>query len=549
MKKIQRQTGNASGEKRLPEAFPGFLPEASLKYPAGFAILYLRDLSRISPEKAKTITYQDDFEKMDNTVRTRFAPSPTGFMHVGNLRTALYAWLLARSEHGKFILRIEDTDRARLVENAVEVIYATLKRAGLDHDEGPDVGGEYGPYVQSERKAIYAEYAKQLVASGAAYYCFCDKQEEHDDAEAEAVPVSQGCPGNCRDLAPEEAERRVRAGEEYVIRQKIDRAGTSTFTDLVFGDITIENKVLDDQILIKRDGMPTYNFANVVDDHLMGITHVVRGSEYLSSTPKYNLLYRAFGWEIPKYVHLPLIMGRDAEGNVSKLSKRHGSVSFENLVAEGYLSEAIVNYIALLGWSPKSDREIFTLGELAEVFGIAGLNKSPAVFDYGKLRWMNSEHIKMMTPEKFAEVSFPFSGLAGSPAESKYPVIAALLQARTELLSEIPEKIAFFRELPEYDVSLFCHQKSKSTPETARETLEALLPKFSALEKWDRDSVAALLKEYAEAKQVKIGQPMWAARIAVSGQAVTPGGPGEIMEILGREESLRRMRIALEKLA
>ena len=485
---------------------------------------------------------------MDN-VRTRFAPSPTGFMHVGNLRTALYAWLLARSSRGKFVLRIEDTDRARLVRDAVAVIYATLKRAGLDHDEGPDAGGEYGPYVQSERKSIYAEYAKKLVASGAAYYCFCDKQEEHEPAEGEAAPVSQGCPGNCRDCSPAEAERRVSSGEPYVIRQKIDRAGTSTFNDLVFGEITIENKVLDDQILLKRDGMPTYNFANVVDDHLMRITHVVRGSEYLSSTPKYNLLYRAFGWEIPKYVHLPLIMGRDAEGNVSKLSKRHGSVSFENLISEGYLSEAIVNYIALLGWSPKSDREIFSLEELVAAFNLSGLNKSPAVFDYDKLRWMNAEHIKMMPPEKFAEVSFPFSGLAGSPVERNYPSIAALLQARTELLTEIPEKVAFFKELPEYDAALFCLQKSKATPETARAALTALLPKFAELPEWNRDAVAAALKTYAEEIQVKIGQPMWAARIAVSGQAVTPGGPGEIMEILGREESLRRMRAALAKLA
>ena len=482
---------------------------------------------------------------MDN-VRTRFAPSPTGFMHVGNLRTALYAWLLARSTGGKFILRIEDTDRARLVENAVEVIYATLKRAGLDHDEGPDVGGDCGPYVQSERKALYSKYAKQLVDSGAAYYCFCDKEEE--PADAESAPSTLTCPGNCRDLDPAEAAKRVAAGEPFVIRQKIDRSGTSTFSDLVFGDITIENKVLDDQILLKRDGMPTYNFANVVDDHLMGITHVVRGSEYLSSTPKYNLLYRAFGWELPRYVHLPLIMGRDADGNVSKLSKRHGSVSFENLVAEGYLSEAIVNYIALLGWSPKSDREIFALDELVAAFNLAGLNKSPAVFDYDKLRWMNSEHIKLLPPEKFAELSLPFSGLAGTVLEAKYPAIAALLQARTEKLTDIPEKIAFFRELPEYGVELFCHQKSKSTPETAKAALTELAPKFSALAEWNRDGIAALLKEYAEAKQVKLGQPMWAARIAVSGQAVTPGGPGEIMEILGREESLRRIEIALAKL-
>ena len=482
-----------------------------------------------------------------STVRTRFAPSPTGFMHVGNLRTALYAWLLARSQGGKFILRIEDTDRARLVADAVSVIYSTLKRAGLTHDEGPDVGGPCGPYVQSERKALYAEYAKKLVASGDAYYCFCDKQDE-SEVEADDVPATLGCPGSCRDLDPAEAERRAAAGEPYVIRQKIDRTQVSSFTDTVFGEITIENKVLDDQILLKRDGMPTYNFANVVDDHLMGITHVVRGSEYLSSTPKYNLLYRAFGWELPTYVHLPLIMGRDAEGNISKLSKRHGSVSFENLIAEGYLSEAIVNYIALLGWSPKSDREIFSLDELVGAFNLAGLNKSPAVFDYEKLKWMNAEHIKAMPPEKFSRLSLPFSGLENTPLTAKYPAIAALLQARTELLTEIPAKIAFFKEQPEYPVELFRHQKSKSDEATALATLTELEPKFSALPEWNRDTIAALLKEYAETKQVKVGQPMWAARIAVSGQAVTPGGPGEIMEILGKEESLRRIRRAIEKL-
>ncbi len=481
-----------------------------------------------------------------DTVRTRFAPSPTGFMHVGNLRTALYAWLLARSQGGKFILRIEDTDRARLIENAVEVIYSTLKHAGLDHDEGPDVGGPCGPYIQSERKNIYSKYAQHLIATGDAYYCFCEKQEEE---EGETASTVSGCPGGCRDLPRAEAEQRVRSGAAYVIRQKIDRTSTSCFTDLVFGEITIENKVLDDQILLKRDGMPTYNFANVVDDHLMGITHVVRGSEYLSSTPKYNLLYRAFGWELPRYVHLPLIMGRDAEGNVSKLSKRHGAVSFENLIAEGYLSEAVVNYIALLGWSPKSDREIFSLEELVEHFNLSGLNKSPAVFDYDKLRWMNTEHIKAMAPEEFATVSAPFSGLSDSPVADRYPAIAALLQARTELLTEIPAKVAFFRELPEYDISLFRHQKSKATPDTAREMLTALLPEFAALPEWTRGSIAALLGEYAAARQVKLGQPMWAARIAVSGQAVTPGGPGEIMEILGREESLRRMRVALDKLS
>ena len=339
-------------------------------------------------------------------VRTRFAPSPTGFMHVGNLRTALYAYLLAKSQDGAFILRIEDTDQARYVANAVEAIYATLKQAKLRHDEGPDVGGGCGPYVQSERRAIYREHAEELVRRGAAYYCFCDKVER----DAEEAPAG-GYDGHCRHLDPAAVAAKLAAGLPRVIRQKIDHDGSTILADLVFGDIVIENKVLDDQILLKRDGMPTYNFANVVDDHLMGITHVVRGSEYLSSTPKYNLLYAAFGWPIPHYVHLPLIMGHNPDGTVAKLSKRHGSVSFESLLAEGYLAEAIVNYIALLGWSPKNDREIFRLDELVAAFSIAGLNKAPAVFDYDKLKWMNSEHLKALAPADFAERAFAFSGI------------------------------------------------------------------------------------------------------------------------------------------
>ena len=341
-----------------------------------------------------------------DTVRTRFAPSPTGFMHVGNLRTALYAWLLARSGKGKFILRIEDTDRTRYVPGAVDIIYNTLASAGLTHDEGPDVGGPVGPYVQSERQGMYLQYAEELAKKGAAYYCFCDKKEESEEpTEEEEAPKAcpHGCGGGCENLTYEEAIAKVKAGAPYVIRQRIPSDGVTSFSDGVYGDISIENKVLDDQVLIKRDGMPTYNFANVIDDHLMGITHVVRGCEYLSSTPKYNLLYQAFGWDIPQYVHLPLIMGRDAEGNVSKLSKRHGSVSFENLVAEGYLPEAIVNYIALLGWSPKNDNEIFPLAELAEIFNISGLNKASAVFDYTKLRWMNTEYIRKTSLEDFTK--------------------------------------------------------------------------------------------------------------------------------------------------
>ncbi len=480
-----------------------------------------------------------------NCVRTRFAPSPTGFMHVGNLRTALYAWLLARSQSGRFILRIEDTDRARYVDNAVEVIYATLERAGLNHDEGPDVGGDFGPYVQSERKELYGKYAKELVARGGAYYCFCEKHEDSDDDE---TPHAGGCPGHCGELSAAEVEAKIASGASWVIRQRVPREGATTFTDCVYGEITIANKVLDDQILLKSDGMPTYNFANVIDDHLMQITHVVRGSEYLSSTPKYNMLYRAFGWEIPQYVHLPLIMGRDAEGNVSKLSKRHGSVSFENLVAEGYLPEAIVNYIALLGWSPKSDRELFTLPELAEAFQVTGLNKSSAVFDYGKLRWMNSEYIKSLAPEKFIETALPFAGIAGTPLENAWSKIAALLQSRTELLTEIPEKIAFLRALPDYGVELFDNKKSKCNAEVAKTVLTETIPQLSALNDFTIEAVNNIAADYAQKHEVKLGQPMWAIRIALAGQTVTPGGAGDIAEILGKEESLKRLDLALKKL-
>ncbi len=476
--------------------------------------------------------------------RTRFAPSPTGFMHVGNLRTALYAWLLARSENGKFILRIEDTDQARYVENAVDVIYATLKKAGLDHDEGPDKDGGVGPYIQSERKNLYRQYAEQLVVSGDAYYCFCDKCES-DDSEESVHDAADVCP--CCTMAPAAAAEKVAAGEPHVIRQRIDRSGTSTFTDAVFGEITIENKVLDDQILLKRDNMPTYNFANVVDDHLMNITHVVRGSEYLSSTPKYNLLYRAFGWDIPTYVHLPLIMGRDADGNVSKLSKRHGSVSFENLVSEGYLPEAIVNYIALLGWSPKSDREIFTLNELAEAFRISGLNKSPAVFDYAKLRWMNSEYIKAMPFAEFAAAAKPFAGISGTFLEAQWEKIAALLHSRVEVLSDCAGMIGFLQAVPEFDLSLFVHKKSKSDIENTRTDLPLIREKLANITEWNAENISGALSAFAAEHEVKAGRPMWQARIAVSGCAVTPGGPGEIMEILGKDESLKRIDAAIAR--
>ena len=486
-------------------------------------------------------------ENIHPTVRTRFAPSPTGFMHVGNLRTALYAFLLAKSCGGTFVLRIEDTDQARFVEGATEMIYATLARAGLVHDEGPDKGGEFGPYIQSERQKLYLPYAEELVKKGAAYYCFCEKQEG-ETQEAGNDP-HETCPGHCRDLDPAEAAAKAASGVPFVIRQKIDRTGKSAYDDAVFGHIEIDNDVLDDQILIKQDKMPTYNFANVVDDHLMHITHVVRGAEYLPSTPKYNMLYKAFGWEIPQYVHLPLIMGRDAEGNVAKLSKRHGSVSFESLAAEGYLAEAIVNYIALLGWSPKNDREIFTFEELVSMFKTSGLNKSAAVFDYDKLKWMNTEYIKAMAPADFAARSKEFANVAGTIAEPHWDMLAALLQPRTEKLSEIAEKIAFLLEFPEYDNALFNNKKSKCNPEIALTILKDLFDLYSSLEAWTPEAITQLVTDYAQQHEMKLGLPMWALRIAVSGTAVTPGGPGEIMTVLGKAESLRRMELAISRLA
>ena len=478
-----------------------------------------------------------------NEVRTRFAPSPTGFMHVGNLRTALYAYLLARSSRGKFVLRIEDTDRNRLVKDAVKVIYNPMKLAGLSHDEGPDVGGEYGPYVQSDRKPLYKEYAEELVKKGAAYYCFCDKTEEA--AEEEHASETVGYDGRGRKLAPAEVEANLAAGKPYVIRQKIDKEGSTTFHDLVFGDITIENKVLDDQILLKRDGMPTYNFANVVDDHLMKISQVGRGSEALPSTPKSNLLYRAFGWPVPQSVHLPLIMGRNEDGTIAKLSKRHGSVSFENLLEDGYLPGAIINYISLLGWSPKNDRELFTLAELEEIFNVNGLNKSPAVFDYDKLRWMNGEYIKQMPLEDFTAQAERFAGVDGTPLQARWPEIARLLHQRVETFRDIPGMIGFLHRLPEYETALYNHKKSKSNPENALETLKELQPLLDAENDWSLDRLNALVSDYAASREVKLARVAWALRIAVAGLAVTPGGAPEIMNILGKEESMRRIAGAI----
>lgn len=484
------------------------------------------------------------FEKMEERiprgeVRTRFAPSPTGYMHVGNLRTALYTWCIARHAHGKFLLRIEDTDQSRQVEGAVEVIYKTLRDCGLDHDEGPDVGGPVGPYVQTERRDTYLPYAKRLVERGHAYYCFCDKTESEEDS---GDFTRKDDP--CRDLSAEEVQRRLDAGMPWVIRQKIPHEGETTFHDEIFGDITVDNDTLDDQVLIKRDGLPTYNFANVIDDHLMGITHVVRGSEYLSSTPKYNLLYEGFGWEIPKYIHCSPVM-RDQH---NKMSKRHGDPSYEDLIAQGYLSEAVVNYVALLGWAPGGEREIYSLPELVEAFDIKGISKSPAIFDIDKLKYFNSEYIRAMTPEQFAAVAAPYirqtvKNPAIDPAQ-----IAPLLQQRCEVLTDIPEKVDFFDALPEYDIALYTNKKSKTDPAVSLEMLKTVRPVLAELPTWDDETLLAAMKDLAERLEVKNAKVMWPVRIAVSGRAVTPGGAVEICRILGRDETLRRIDAGIAKL-
>ena len=475
-----------------------------------------------------------------NEVRTRFAPSPTGYMHVGNLRTALYTWLIARHAGGKFILRIEDTDQGRLVEGAVDVIYKTMEQCHMAHDEGPDVGGPVGPYVQTERRPLYGEYAGLLMERGHAYRCFCEKAESEEDAGE----FDRG-DDPCRALSREESDRRAAAGESFVVRQRIPHEGATTFHDEIFGDITVDNDALDDQVLMKRDGLPTYNFANVVDDHLMGITHVVRGSEYLSSAPKYNLLYQGFGWDIPKYVHCSPVM-RDAH---SKMSKRHGDPSYEDLIAQGYLTDAVINYVALLGWSPGGEREIYTMDELREIFDISGISKSPAIFDIEKLRYFNSEYIRAMSPADFAELAKPYIRQAVKNESYDAAAIAALLQQRTELLTDIPAKLDFFDALPEYGVELFEHKKSKSDAASSLEALRAVIPAFEALESWTDEALLGAMVQLAEAQGVKNARVMWPVRIAAAGRAVTPGGAVELCRILGREETLRRLNIAVEKLA
>ena len=485
------------------------------------------------------------FEEMEariphGEVRTRFAPSPTGYMHVGNLRTALYTYLIARHGRGKFILRIEDTDQGRLVEGAVDVIYKTMAQCHLDHDEGPDVGGPVAPYVQTERRPFYKEYAELLMERGHAYRCFCEKTESEEDSGN-----FERADDPCRSMSLEESNSRAAAGEPYVIRQRIPHEGSTTFHDESFGDITVENASLDDQVLIKRDGLPTYNFANVVDDHLMGITHVVRGSEYLSSAPKYNLLYEGFGWEIPKYVHCSPVM-RDAH---NKMSKRHGDPSYEDLIAQGFLTDAVLNYVALLGWNPKSEREIFSLKELIEIFDIAGISKSPAIFDIEKLKYFNSEYIRAMSPEQFAAIAEPYIRQAVRNPAIDSASIAALLQQRTELLTDIPEKLDFFDELPEYGTDLFVHKKSKSDEQSSLEVLLAVRPIFDGTDEWTDENILSAMTGLVERMETKNAKVMWPVRIAVAGKAVTPGGAVEICRILGKNETLRRIDIAIEKLS
>ena len=467
-------------------------------------------------------------------VRTRFAPSPTGYLHIGGLRTALYAYLFAKKQGGKFILRIEDTDLERYVDGAVEIIYRTLKEAGLEYDEGPDVGGSFGPYVQSERKEIYQRYARELVDKGGAYYCFCTRERLEQIHKDGATKYDK----HCLNIPRAEAEARIAAGEPYVIRQNIPETGSTTYTDLVFGDITVDNKELEDNILIKSDGMPTYNFANVIDDHLMGINYVIRGVEYLSSTPKYNMLYKAFGWELPQYIHLQPIM-RDA---THKLSKRHGDASYEDFIAKGYLSEAVVNYIALLGWSPKDNREKLSLAEMRELFDLGGISRSASIFDEAKMRWLNSQYIKELSDEQFYAKAEPFLKRCGYLAGYDLKYLAGLLKNRCELLSDVQGLTAFLNEYEGFDLSLFVNKKWKTDEALAA----AMLPRLAELA-YESDLHAALEK-FAEDNGYKKGQVLWIFRIAITGAAATPGGATEMAELLGRERVRERLLAAAGRL-
>ena len=480
-----------------------------------------------------------------STVKTRFAPSPTGRMHVGNLRTALYAYLIAKHEGGKFMLRIEDTDQERFMEGALDIIYRTLAKTGLVHDEGPDKDGGVGPYVQSERQAqgLYMKYAKKLIEQGDAYYCFCDKERLESLKTEVAGKEITVYDKHCLHLSKEEIEANLAAGKPYVIRINMPTEGTTTFHDELYGDITVENNELDDMILIKSDGYPTYNFANVIDDHLMGITHVVRGNEYLSSAPKYNRLYEAFGWEIPKYIHCPLITNEDHQ----KLSKRCGHSSYEDLLDQGFLTEAIVNFVALLGWSPSSDNEIFSLEELVKEFDYHRISKSPAVFDMVKLRWMNGEYMKKMDDDKFYEMALPYLKETITK-DLDFHKIAAMVKTRIEVFPDIKDHVDFFEKVPEYETSMYVHKKMKTNEETSLQVLSEVQPLLEAQEDFSNDALFEMLSAYAKEHGYKVGYVMWPIRTALSGKQMTPAGATEILEVLGKEESLVRIQAAIEKL-
>ena len=480
-----------------------------------------------------------------STVKTRFAPSPTGRMHVGNLRTALYAYLIAKHEGGKFMLRIEDTDQERFMEGALDIIYRTLAKTGLIHDEGPDKDGGVGPYVQSERQAqgLYMKYAKKLIEQGDAYYCFCDKERLESLKTEVAGKEITVYDKHCLHLSKEEIEANLAAGKPYVIRINMPTEGTTTFHDELYGDITVENNELDDMILIKSDGYPTYNFANVIDDHLMGITHVVRGNEYLSSAPKYNRLYEAFGWEIPKYIHCPLITNEDHQ----KLSKRCGHSSYEDLLDQGFLTEAIVNFVALLGWSPSSDNEIFSLEELVKEFDYHRISKSPAVFDMVKLRWMNGEYMKKMDDEKFYEMALPYLKEVIT-RDLDFHKIAAMVKTRIEVFPDIKDQVDFFEKVPEYETSMYVHKKMKTNEETSLQVLREVQPLLEAQEDFSNDALFEMLSAYAKEHGYKVGYVMWPIRTAVSGKQMTPGGATELMEVLGKEESIARIKKGISML-
>ncbi|GAA0782977.1 glutamate--tRNA ligase [Hathewaya limosa] len=480
---------------------------------------------------------------MCKKVRTRFAPSPTGRMHVGNLRTALYAYLIAKHEDGDFLLRIEDTDQERFVEGAVDIIYRTLAKTGLIHDEGPDKDKGYGPYVQSERRDIYIKYAKQLVEEGKAYYCFCSKERlDGLRTDCEEKKEQFRYDKHCVNLSKEEVEENLKNGVPYVIRQNNPIEGTTTFHDEIYGDITFDNSELDDMILIKSDGLPTYNFANVIDDHLMEITHVVRGNEYLSSTPKYNRLYEAFGWEIPTYVHCPLITNEEHQ----KLSKRSGHSSYEDLLEQGFLTEAIINFVALLGWSPEENKEIFSLEELVKAFNYTHINKAPAVFDMTKFKWMNGEYIKNLPKEEFHKLALPYYKDLKDGINLEY--VSELLQSRLEQLTQIPEKIDFINELPQYDIDLYTHKKMKTNPEVALENLIKVLPILEGIEDWTIETLEEVVLGFVKELGIKNGQMLWPLRTALSGKGMTPGGAFELAYILGKEESLARIKTGIDKL-